>query len=101
MSILERYEAIAEASSAMLMAARAGDWHEVALIEDFCMILIGELDSSRTLNRLSLEERRRKRELIRGILTNDAEIRHLLEPQITRLGALIKLSGLDQVRRYG
>lgn len=101
MAIIERYEAIAEASSAMLRAARAGNWREVASVEGFCIGLVDELKSSRTMSRLSLEERRRKRELIRGILTDDAEIRHLLEPQITRMGVLIKLSGLDQVRRYG
>ena len=41
--LIERYEAIAQVSRAMLAAAQADDWNEVQVLENRCRVLIAEL----------------------------------------------------------
>jgi flagellar protein FliT len=87
--LIQRYEAIAQASRKMLSAARREDWDEVARQEDRCRALIAELRAARRTERLSAPEQRRRIELLRGILADDAEIRARAEPWLRQLERLI------------
>ncbi|MCX8114048.1 MAG: flagellar protein FliT [Burkholderiaceae bacterium] len=90
--LIQRYEAIAQASRRMLCAARSEDWDEVARLEDRCRDLIAELKAASRTERLSASEQRRRIELLRGILADDAEIRARAEPWLRQLERLIPAS---------
>ena len=79
--LLHHYEAIARASCAMLAAARADDWNEVARQEERCGALIAILKAAdeypESLTRADNECRMR---LLRQILADDALIRRHAEP---------------------
>jgi flagellar protein FliT len=87
--LIERYEAIAAVSRQMLAAARADDWTEVARLEACCRELIAELKQLARSQRLSVAEQRRRIELLRGILADDAEIRLRAEPWLRQLERLL------------
>lgn len=99
MTFLSHYEVLADASLAMLEAARAGDWLKVSDIESLCVQLVAQLKASKAQRRLNRAERLRKRELIRRILAQDAEIRDLLEPRFTHINRLINLPGMSRTQR--
>ena len=84
-TLLNYYESIASASRGMVVAAREGDWNEVFRIEELCSHLIAELNTVKDWDILSGEEERRRRALLRAILADDAEIRNLSEPWLSRL----------------
>jgi flagellar protein FliT len=87
--LIQRYEAIAQASRKMLSAARSDDWDEVARLEGRCRELIAELKAASRSERLSGAEQRRRIELLRGILADDAEIRARAEPWLRQLERLV------------
>lgn len=85
-SILRQYEVIAAISSRMLIEARANRWDEV--------VVLGEqyhdaVESLRSLNELSTEDRLARRDLLAKILDDDAHIRSLAAPELNRLGILL------------
>lgn len=80
-SLLRHYEAIAQASCAMLAAARAGDWIEVAHQEERCGALIAILKAAdEHPASLSAADDERRMILLRQILSDDALIRGHAEP---------------------
>ncbi len=80
-SLLEHYEAIAQSSSAMLAAARAGDWHEVERQEERCGVLIAILKAAdERSGSLSAADDKHRMFLLRQILADDALIRGYAEP---------------------
>ncbi len=89
-TLLQHYEAIAEASSAMLAAARANDWIEVARQEERCAALIAILKAADehpdSLNAIDDE---RRMHLLRQILADDALIRGHAEPWLLPITSLI------------
>lgn len=87
--LIERYEAIAAVSRQMLAAARADDWTEVARLEARCRELIAELKQLARSQRLNVSEQRRRIELLRGILADDAEMRLRAEPWLRQLERLL------------
>lgn len=87
--LIQRYEAIAQASRRMLSAARSEDWDEVARLEDRCRDLIAELKAANRTEHLGASEQRRRIELLRGILADDAEIRARAEPWLRQLERLV------------
>jgi flagellar protein FliT len=91
--LIQRYEAISQASRQMLIAARNEDWGEVRRLESRCRELIAELKAARRTERLSSAEQRRRIELLRGILADDAEMRARAEPWLRQLERLIPSSG--------
>jgi len=79
--LLQHYEAIAQASCAMLAAACAGDWIEVVRQEERCGALIAILKASdERPASLSATDDRRRMALLRQILSDDAMIRGHAEP---------------------
>jgi flagellar protein FliT len=89
-AVIARYEAIAALSRCMLAAAHAGDWSEVTRLEGRCRELIAELKEVARHARLNRAEQRRRIELLRGILADDAEIRRRAEPWLSQLERLLR-----------
>jgi flagellar protein FliT len=77
--LLPHYEAIAQASCAMLAAAQAGDWIEVVHQEERCCELIAALKSAAAAP-LSTAEDALRMQLLRQMLADDAQIRDQTEP---------------------
>ncbi len=95
--VLELYEAIAAASGRMLEAARGSDWDGLLAAETDCARLV-ELARGQPANvPLGASEQRRKHELIRRMLADDAEIRARLQPRMAQLEQL--LHAADRRRR--
>lgn len=88
---MRTYESLAEKSSAMLEAARRSDWDAVIEIEQECARLIAELKADGDLVPLDDGARRRKAQLIRRMLIQDAEIRDLAQPWLAELGRLLSV----------
>jgi flagellar protein FliT len=87
-SLIAHYEAIAQASHAMLAAARAEDWVRVGALEDECRALIARLQADAQGVALGAAEQRRRVQLLRDILADDAEIRARSEPWLQELETL-------------
>lgn len=88
--LIARYEAIAQVSRAMLIAAHAGDWKEVQTLESSCRELIVELKAAARVTLLGVPEQRRRIELLRAILADDAEIRRRNEPWLRQLEQMLE-----------
>ena len=89
-SLLQHYEAIAQASCAMLAAARAGDWVEVERQEERCGALIAILKAAdERPSSLSGADDERRMFLLRQILADDACIRGQAEPWLEPIVPLI------------
>ena len=87
--LLSYYEAIEQASAQMLSAARQGDWDEVVRMEGACALLISQLKHAARGQALAPDEQKLKSKIMQRILVNDAEIRHLAEPWLEDLDALL------------
>jgi len=85
-NLLGYYEAIAQVSQLMLVAARGGDWETLIDAERCCAALITRLktDAAGT-DALGPAAQRRKFEIIRGVLADDAEIRSLTQPRLREI----------------
>jgi flagellar protein FliT len=89
--LIHYYESLASSSRVMVSAAKEGDWNEVFRVEETCAYLIAELNAMKEWESLSEVEEKRKRALLRSILADDAEIRNLSEPWLSRLTAWLGL----------
>ncbi|TXH61623.1 MAG: flagellar protein FliT [Burkholderiaceae bacterium] len=87
--LLNYYEAIEKASQDMLEAARGGNWDAVVKLEGACAVLISQLKHAAAQQNLPSEEAQLKSRIMQRILVNDAEIRHLAEPWLEQLDALL------------
>ncbi len=88
-ALLTYYQAIEKASADMLAAARVGDWDAVVKLEGACVLLISQLKQAAQGQQLAPAEQKAKAQLMQRILVNDAEIRHLAEPWLDDLDALL------------
>lgn len=88
--LLSFYEAIERASADMLEAARAGNWDHVIKLEGACVVLISQLKNAARTNSLSAEENQLKSRIMKRVLVNDAEIRHLAEPWLEDIDDLLQ-----------
>ena len=87
--LLDHYEAIARASQRMLEAAQASDWDEVTRQEDRCRTLVAALTAATLAAPQRPADNRRRMELLRRILADDAEIRGRSDPWLKQLERLI------------
>lgn len=85
-SVLRQYEIIAGISSRMLVEARADNWDMVVTLGEQYQDAV---ESLRTLATLSDEDRLARKELLTQILEDDANIRMLATPELSRLGMLL------------
>jgi flagellar protein FliT len=87
--VLEYYDSMAGASRRMLAAARDDDWDTVMALERDCAAIVEHLRRAGEPP-LSGDEQRRKAQIIRGLLADDAEIRNLAQPRLAELATLIE-----------
>ena len=90
--LIEVYEEIARASRSMLDAAKAEDWERVARIEADCRELIDRIRIAARDERLGAGEARRRMEILRGVLQDDAQIRARSEPWLQDLNRILGVS---------
>lgn len=96
-NLLQHYEAIAQASCAMLDAARADDWIEVARQEERCAALIAILKAAdERPESLSAIDDERRMHLLRQILADDALIRGHAEPWLEPIVSFISTPRADR-----
>ena len=89
-ALIQCYESIADTSRLMLAAAHGDDWDELARLEERCREQIEHLKRVARARPLGAAEQRRRIELLRAILANDAEVRKRAEPWLQQLERLIK-----------
>lgn len=87
--ILAIYEGLSRITRDMLEAARASDWEQLVAHEQAYAAQSALLFSLASTQPQDPAFRRRKTELIRGMLEDDACIRALADPWLSRLSALI------------
>lgn len=85
-SLLQHYETIAEITHTMLSRAQVNEWEEVLNLSEH---YIAAVDQLRTLNASSTADRLARRQLLSQILEDDAKIRHLAMPELSRLNSLL------------
>ena len=88
-NLLSYYEAIEKASADMLDAARSGNWDHVIKLEGACVLLISQLKNAARGAGLSSDEKQLKSRIMKRVLVNDAEIRHLAEPWLEDLDLML------------
>lgn len=91
--ILHTYECISLVTKQMLAAARGGQWDTLVSLERECSALFAPLFTGDDSRPRSPEFQRRKAELIRSVLDDDAQIRVLVEPWLAQLSDLLCHSG--------
>lgn len=79
-SLLGYYSALECASHEMLEAARAGDWDSVCRLEGACVVVISRLRERSDRLEQELSEQPDRLRILQTIVTNDAEIRRIAQP---------------------
>ena len=89
--MISTYETILSVTAKMLDAARAADWEGLVSREQECRELVENLMKARGESDIVLEPtvHKRKVEIIRKVLADDAEIRNLTEPWMQKLQSLL------------
>src|SRR5689334_12226638 len=83
---LDCYEAVAERTRRMLEAARAADWTAFERTERECRAWIARIELMGDPNRvLDADGRKRRFELVRRMLRDDAALRDLMQPALGRV----------------
>lgn len=86
LSIVLRYERIADISGQMLRLAQSNDWDAViALSQQYC----DAVEQLRPLTELSHKDKSARKSLLTKILDDDARIRNLAAPEMARLGSML------------
>ena len=87
------YEAILATTNKMLTAAQKSEWEQLVLLEKECRALAQKLVQEDTQPVLSPEQQQKKVQMIRQILSEDAEIRKITEPWMSKLQEMIGSTG--------
>lgn len=87
--VINLYESVAQITKQMVVAAREGNWDHLTTLESHCAEHIHTLQAGETPVKLTDELRNRKVTIIKQILADDREIRHITEPWIAHLSNLI------------
>lgn len=93
--MLSTYEALSELTGSMLLAARQGEWEQLASLEQRCHVHVGSLMEAAPVA-LNESEQRAKVSIIRAILQNDARIRALAEPRLHELQERLSMTRAGQ-----
>lgn len=88
--LIDYYKAIEDSSAKMLQAAREEDWDQVVRYEGACAVLIEQLRHRAESEQLTPAQRKEKARIMQRILRNDAEIRCLTEPWLTRVESMMQ-----------
>jgi flagellar protein FliT len=95
---MQQYESISRLSAAMLAAAQDGHWEDLIEAQQYCAEIV---DALRALPESALDtaQQRRKFEIIRKILAEDAKVRDLTQPRMAELDHLLR--GYQAQRNIG
>lgn len=103
--IIATYETILDLTGQMLKAAQDSDWDLLVSLEQDCRISVEKLMADNPAQPLTGQLQRRKVEIIRQVLADDAEIRNITEPWMVQLQNLLGNAGrerrLNQAYRPG
>ena len=91
--IITVYSKVAEITQEMLLAARHEDWEKLVDLESRCAEQIETLKHNDDNETLSPSAREQKIDLIKKILSDDREIRDIVQPRLARLSAMISSAG--------
>ena len=100
--MLTTYESLSELTGTMLVAARQGEWDDLAALEERCKGFVSRLMQAKPVP-LNESEQRTKVAIIRTILQNDAQIRALTEPRLHELQQRLSRARTGQrgIEAYG
>lgn len=87
--IISTYETLSSLTGNMLSAAQRNDWDGLTSLEQVCRGHIQTLTAVPVQEKLSTPQQRRKIEVIRKILADDAQIRNLTEPRLADLQKIL------------
>ncbi|WP_194270551.1 flagellar protein FliT [Glaciimonas soli] len=73
----------------MLALANAGEWDAMSSVEAEFRACVEQLKTIVPSDNLSAEQLQYKKQMLQQILADDAQIRHLMMPEMTRLGDLL------------
>lgn len=101
--IVATYEAMTQITEQMVVAASAGDWSRLVLLEQQCAGYVRALKDSEPPAALEGASRDKKVEAIRKMLADDRKIRDLTMPWMAKLAGLINSTGTERrlARAYG
>lgn len=88
-ALIAAYCNVGANSDLMLAAAKEGNWDAVARLELNTVSLIGTIRRASESVELSDEQLQVRRQVLMRILSNDAMIRQLCEPNLENLGGLL------------
>ena len=94
--MIQTYESILAVTGEMLEAARNADWDRLVEREQRCRQLVEGLMAMRNETALDVDARKRKAEIIRKVLADDAAIRDLTQPWLARLQHLMTSAGRER-----
>jgi flagellar protein FliT len=94
--VLSLYETVAVITNQMVVAARDGDWDQLAALESLCASHVATLKQDEPLAPLTGVVRERKARIIQKILADDREIRNITVPWMQHLSALINSTGTER-----
>ena len=84
LTLIDHYKDVEDGSRRMLAAAHAGDWQQVALLENDCKLMIQQLKRHAHAGGLEVVlaplQRQEKQRIMQRILGVDAQIRRLMDP---------------------
>lgn len=102
MNTIAQYESLSGMLTTMIRAAEQGDWEQVAGMESSFKPIIDQIRSTTAEERLSDDERRQKIQVIKQILRDDARLRELANPWMTKLQDAIQQTGKsrDAIQAY-
>ena len=94
--VLNHYESVADASEAMLAAARQSDWDALVEAEKECARCIARLKTARADAPLGAAGDKRRFDILRTVLAHDAEIRNLTQPWLAQLERFLSATAADR-----
>ena len=101
--VIATYEALLETSGQMLEAARREDWDGLVELEQRCRTGIERLIADPLDGALDARLQRRKADIIRQVLADDARIRDITEPWLTKIQGMLQAGNREKnlQRAYG
>lgn len=94
--VLTVYAEMADLTERMLDAATRSEWDQLVELEQRCAAHVRTLQSDEGQQPLVGEQRERKVELIRKMLSADRKIRDITMPWMAQLSALINNTGTER-----
>lgn len=98
-NICSLYEAVAELTNQMLLAAKSQDWDQLSMLEVSCANYNEQIRDYADLEPLSGEAKARKLKSVKLILANDREIRNLMAPWMMKLNSMLNKSHNQAVQQ--